>query len=240
MGKTANYILVIIISCCSLISLPCFAKVNAEDYDAFWLWSGVNSQPVLENANTIYLLSGQIVANYNQQTYFIKQGNPIKSLEKQQLWLVYRAHTLNWSDNVFNTLNKQLKKYHANGIEVVGIQIDFDVATKQLAEYVAFLNKVRQWLPSNYRLSITGLLDWGNNADITTINQLGTIVDEVVFQSYQGKNTITNYQQYLPKLKEITIPFKIGIIQYGAWQAPSFLTSNPNFKGYVVFLQNAD
>lgn len=240
MGKTANYLLVVIITCCSLISLPCSAKVNAEDYDAFWLWSGVNSQPVLENAKTIYLLSGQIVANYNQKTYFISQGNPIKSLKKQRLWLVYRAHTLNWSDDIFNTLTKQLKQWQANGIEVVGIQIDFDVATKQLAEYVAFLSRVRQWLPNNYQLSITGLLDWGSNADISTINQLATIVDEVIFQSYQGKNTIANYQQYLPKLAEITIPFKIGIIQYGTWQAPSFLVNKPNFKGYVVFLQNAD
>ena len=240
MGKTANYLLVVVIACWSLLSLPCLAKVTAEDYDAFWLWSGVNSQPVLENAKTIYLLSGQIVANYNQQTYFIQQGNPIKSLKKQQLWLVYRAHTLNWSDNIYKTLAKQLQQYQANGIKVVGIQIDFDVPTNQLAAYVNFLSQVRQWLAYDYQLSITGLLDWGNNADVTTINQLGSIVDEVVFQSYQGKNTITNYQQYLPKLEEITIPFKIGIIQYGIWQAPNFLTNKPNFKGYVVFLQNAD
>lgn len=239
MGKTATYLLVkLVITCLLLVSFPCFAKVKAEDYDAFWLWSGIHSQPVLNNATTIYLLRGQIVSNYNNKTHFISQGNPIYSLENQQLWLVYRAHTLNWSEEIFTTLSKQLKQWQSNNIKVIGIQIDFDVATNQLAEYIAFLTTIRHWLPKEYQLSITGLLDWGSNGDPVLINQLTNIVDEVVFQTYQGKHTISNYQQYLKNLQVITIPFKIGIIQNGEWQTPQYLEKNPNFKGYVVFLQN--
>lgn len=74
--------------------------------------------------------------------------------------------------------------------------------------------------------------------DPVLINQLTNIVNDVVFQTYQGKHTISNYQQYLKSLQVITIPFKIGIIQNGEWQAPQYLEKNPNFKGYVVFLQN--
>ena len=36
------------------------ARVDAEQYDAFWLWAGVNPQPVLATARTLYLLQGQI------------------------------------------------------------------------------------------------------------------------------------------------------------------------------------
>jgi len=39
-------------------------------------------------------------------------------------------------------------------------------------------------------------------------------------------------------LKRLALPFKIGIIQNGEWQAPADLESHPFFQGYVVFLQN--
>lgn len=241
MGKTTNHLLVSIITSWLLFChLPCFAKVNAKDYDAFWLWGGVRSQPVLDQAKTIYLLQGQIVSNYNGETHFIKQGNPIKSLNNQNLWIVYRAHTLNWTEDTFHILTKQLKQWRSNNIKVKGIQIDFDVATNKLPEYITFLTQVRQQLPNNYQLSITGLLDWGSNTDPSTINQLTPIINEVIFQTYQGRQTISDYQQYLKKLQTITIPFKIGIIQYGEWQRPTYLEKNPNFKGYVVFLQNSN
>ena len=235
MGKTAINLLVVYLC---FITLPCLANVEAEQYGSFWLWSGVKSQPVLQKAKTIYLLQGQIITNYRGNSHFIKQGNPITPLANQKLWLVYRAHSLNWSNNIFQTLAKQLNYWQTQGIEITGIQIDFDVPTQQLSTYISFLKFFRQWLPNHYKLSITGLLDWGNNADINTVNQLNTLVDEVVFQTYQGKQTIANYQQYLLKVQYIKIPFKIGLIQHGEWQAPPYLTSNPNFKGYIIFLQN--
>ena len=30
--------------------------VDAADYDAFWLWGGVQAQPVLRQARTLYVL----------------------------------------------------------------------------------------------------------------------------------------------------------------------------------------
>jgi hypothetical protein len=93
-------------------------------------------------------------------------------------------------------------------------------------------------LPADYQLSITGLLDWSANGDIEAINQLKNIVDEVTIQTYQGRKTIDNCNAYLPALKRLSLPFKIGLIQNGEWQAPEDLESSPWFQGYVVFLQN--
>lgn len=239
MGKTTNYLLVnLLLSGLLTVSFPCFAQVKAEQYDAFWLWSGVKAQPVLNKANTLYLLKGQIVSNYNNQTYFINQGNGVIKSQPQYLWLVYRTHTLAWTEDIYNTLIKQLTNWQQAGIAITGIQIDFDSATGQLDAYLTFLTTLRTKLPKQYKLSITGLLDWGKNADIATLNKFSGIADELVIQTYQGQKTITNYQQYLPPLTKLTIPFKIGLVQYGEWQAPKNLTTNPYFKGYVIFLQN--
>ncbi|MEY2926946.1 MAG: hypothetical protein RL367_1423, partial [Pseudomonadota bacterium] len=55
---------------------------------------------------------------------------------------------------------------------------------------------------------------------------------------YQGRHTILGYQAYLNKLDDLPMPFRIGLVQGGEWQAPPSLARNARFKGYVVFLVN--
>lgn len=217
------------------------AAVNAEDYDAFWLWGGVAAQPVLAQAQSLYLLQGQISSSRSEQhrrVNFVAQGMPVAKLPQREVWIVYRAHTLRWPEPVYEQLFGQIKRWRQAGSQVVGIQIDFDARTRYLSEYVEFLRELRQRLPQDYRLSITGLMDWSSHADAAVISELKGVVDEVVVQTYQGRHSIPDYAAYLPRLTRLGLPFKIGLIQGGEWQAPSNLHSNPWFKGYVVFLQN--
>jgi hypothetical protein len=165
---------------------------------------------------------------------------PVARLRKTNVWLVYRATTLHWTPEIVRTLVARLKRWQLSGNAVAGVQIDFDVKTRRLHEYVAFLRQLRSRLPAEYKLGITGLLDWSRNGDLEAVNQLGDIVDEVTFQTYQGRKTVADCYSYLPALKRLTVPFKIGLIQNGEWQAPENLGATPWFKGYVVFLQNED
>ena len=121
---------------------------------------------------------------------------------------------------------------------MVGIQIDFDARTQYLHEYADFLKDLRQRLPRDLRLSITGLMDWSSNADPAAIAQLNGVVDEVVVQTYQGRHSIPDYAAYLPRMNRLGLPFKIGLIQGGDWQEPEYLQESEWFRGYVVFLQN--
>jgi hypothetical protein len=215
--------------------------VKAEDYSSFWIWGGVKSQPVLSQARSLYILQGQVIEKkqqYKSKVMVIAQGMTVARLRKGKVWLVYRADTLHWTPEIVQTLILRLKHWRLSGNPVVGLQIDFDVRTRHLREYVVFLQQLRTRLPADYQLSITGLLDWSTNGDIEVINQLTNIVDEVTIQTYQGRKTITNYNTYLPALKRLTLPFKIGLVQNGEWQAPEYLESTPWFQGYVVFLQN--
>jgi hypothetical protein len=93
-------------------------------------------------------------------------------------------------------------------------------------------------LPADLRLSITGLMDWSSNANPAAIAQLKGVVDEVVVQTYQGRHSIPDYAAYLPRMNRLGLPFKIGLIQGGAWEAPGYLKDSEWFRGYVVFLQN--
>lgn len=217
------------------------STVDASKYDAFWLWSGVTPQPVLARARTVYVLQGQIEAERGDESRirFIAQGGTIPRMQKSDVWLAYRAHTLHWTPREYAILLAQLDRWQHAGNKVVGVQIDFDAHTLHLQEYVEFLKQFRRRLPSAYKLSITGLLDWSSRVDADQVDQLRGVVDEIVVQTYQGRHTIENYSAYLPRVSRLTLPFKIGVIQGGNWDAPTYLADSPWFRGYVVFLQNS-
>ena len=228
--------LLLALAACGQAEAP---QVNAGDYHAFWLWGGVRTQPVLQQAELLYLLQGEVKTRSGQGV-LVAQGLPPSRLKVPGLWLSYRVATLDWSAGVVRDLLRQRAAWQAYGNQVVGIQIDFDAATPKLADYARFLRQLRQQLPADCRLSITGLLDWGANGDLATLNGLSGVVDELVVQTYRGRHTVTDYQSYLPALQQLTLPFKLGLVQHGAWQPDWQRTfrRQPNYRGEVVFLVN--
>ncbi|WP_437882017.1 DUF3142 domain-containing protein [Pseudomonas sp. LRF_L74] len=215
--------------------------VDASDYDAFWLWSGVRPQPALANAKTLYIIQGQVDGPRragDPQARMIAQGMAIPRLSSGEVWVTYRAHTLDWSEDIYAILLAQLERWRRAGNPVVGVQIDFDAQTRHLDRYAAFLADLRQRLPRHYRLSITGLLDWGSNGDPAALNRLKDVIDEVVMQTYQGRRSIAEHHRYLPGISRLQLPYRIGLVQGGEWQAAKYLEDSPWFRGYVVFLLN--
>ncbi len=215
--------------------------VKAQDYDSFWLWAGVTPQPVLAHAKTVYILQGQVEIpdRGDRAVRMIAQGGAIGKIRNDELWLVYRAHTLRWSPAIYEQIFSRLKRWKAAGNAVKGVQIDFDSATRHLDEYAVFLKDFRTKLPQEQQLGITGLLDWSSETGIVGLNAMSGVVDEVILQTYQGRSTIPSYQGYLARTGALKLPFKIGLVQDGEWKAPDNLAGNRYFRGYVVFLKNA-
>ena len=214
-------------------------RVDAASYRQFWLWGAVKPQPVLRQAQRLYLLQGHI-SQQGEAVRLQPQGLPPSPLKVPELWLSYRVATLEWQPGVVRDLLRQRAAWQAKGNRVIGIQIDFDAATPKLASYADFLRGLRQQLPADCQLGITGLLDWGANGDVTTLNGLSGVVDELVVQTYRGRATVDHYAHYLPALRRLTLPFKLGLVQGGEWQ-PEWqrqFASQPNYRGEVVFLLN--
>lgn len=211
-------------------------RVDANNYDAFWLWAGVKPQPVLARATRIYLLQGQVEAR--EPVRFVSQRPAIPHVRGPEVWIVVRVETLRWPPPVYRRVLAQLARWRSAGNNVVGIQIDFDARTRHLEDYAAFLKDLRQRLPADCKLGITGLLDWSSNGDPKGLDALASAVDEVVLQIYQGRHVIPGYAGYLARLDRMKVPFRIGLLQGGEWRAPVGLAANSHFRGYVVFLQN--
>ncbi|MFM4985000.1 DUF3142 domain-containing protein [Aeromonas veronii] len=221
----------------STLAAPLKASVDASSYHAFWLWSATRHQPVLAQATTLYLHQGEIL-NRPSGPRFIKLGRAPTPLQTEQLWLVVRVNTLPLSADHKKLLVRLYQEWRKAGAKVTGIQIDFDAATRQLDRYATSLQQLRQVLPAECKLSVTGLLDWAKTGDVAQLNSLP--VDEIVIQTYQGKHTVPGYSSYLPAMRQLTIPFKVGLVQEGEWE-PSWqakLATSPHYRGEVVFLIN--
>jgi Protein of unknown function (DUF3142) len=223
---------------------PTPGVVRAADYDAFWLWAGVAPRPVLARARSLYLLRGQVSGPDGGvgPAHLIAQGGSTPHLRMTapggEAWIVYRAHTLDWTPAIYAQILAEWARWRAAGDPVVGIQIDFDAHTRHLSDYARFLTDLRARLPTDCRLSVTGLLDWSSQGDPTALAALSGVVDEVVLQTYQGRHTIVGYETYMARLDRVKAPFKIGLVEGGDWIAPASLAANPWFRGYVVFLTN--
>jgi hypothetical protein len=207
--------------------------VRADRYDSFWLWAGVSPPAALESAKTVYVLDGEIRQGAPR---FIPLRLSAPRTHEPEIWLVIRTDTMAWPEGAVEGVARRADGWARNGNRVVGVQIDFDARTRHLDEYAAFLKGVRQRLPTRYRLSITGLLDWSAHGDPRALEALQGTVDEVVLQTYQGRETIPGYEAYFDRLEDFDIPFRVGLVQGGRWIEPPSLARNPRFKGYVVFL----
>ncbi|AST78831.1 TPA: DUF3142 domain-containing protein [Citrobacter farmeri] len=213
--------------------------VTAREHPAFWLWSGVKASDELRAARTVYLHQGEVLVRA-KGVEFQRLGLPVSRLTFPSIWLTVRFTTLDVPDAIPARIVRLMQRWQAAGNQVVGLQVDFDAATHQLADYTHFLRALRQQLPPNFALGVTGLLDWAKTGDIATLNTLP--VDELVVQSYQGRRTVVNYQDYLPALTRLRIPFKLGLVQHGKRdsQAEAQLRTSPWYRGTVVFMLNPD
>lgn len=214
------------------------ARVDAAQYDAFWLWAGVKPQPVLDRAKTIYILEGEIRKGPTPRIERLRGSTP--RIKHADLWLVYRVETIKWGTDILPQIKSDLARWHRSSSRVVGVQIDFDAATRGLDGYAAFLKNLRAQLPTDTKLGITGLMDWSSRADPGGLKAIAPVVDEIIIQTYQGRETIPGYAAYLRQLDRLDIPYKLGIVQSGQWSAPAALADDPNFKGYVMFLLNPE
>ena len=210
--------------------------VNANHYDAFWLWAGVAPQPALAGARRVYLLEGEVKAG--DPARLVAQRPATPHVRGAKVWMVVRVQTLAWTPAVYRQVEAALGRWRAAGNDIAGVQIDFDARTHRLADYARFLSDLKRTLPAGCGLGVTGLLDWSSHADPAGLAALAGVVDEIVLQIYQGRHVIPGYAGYLTHLDNLKIPFRVGLLEGGDWTAPPGLEANPWFRGYVVFLRN--
>lgn len=235
----AQRLIAVLFALAAFTSAPAEPIVRAADYDAFWLWAGVRGRPGLEKAKSIYLLQGEIGADGAGSAQLKAQGAVEPGPHRPKLWLAYRVRSLEWTPEIVALIVRRLASWRAQKGEVAGIQLDFDASTRGLNAYSEFLRGLRQSLPADCALSVTGLMDWASRAAPEDLDALSGTVDEIVFQTYRGRATVDDIDAYVARLGRLHIPYRLGLSEGSTWSAPAGLADRPNFLGYVIFLRNA-
>lgn len=208
-------------------------RVDPADYDAFFLWAGVRPRDVLETARTVYLLAGEI--RHRDPDTFVRLRS-VPRVSFAEIWLTVRVERIDWSEAAYRAVLGELELWRAAGNRLAGLQIDFDAATRGLVNYAQFLGNLRERLPARCALSVTGLLDWSAGGDPAALAGLAGVVDEIVIQTYQGRNTIPGYESYFRSVARLGMPYRVALVEGGEWREPDELADDPGFLGYVVFL----
>ncbi len=191
--------------------------------------------PHLAEAETVYLLWGEVRRDDPAHVAVLRPEAPRTT--GPEIWLVIRAERLDWSEGVYRQLQAEAARWRGRGNRLAGVQVDFDAATLRLGTYAAFLRDLRRRLPADMKLSATGLMDWTTGAGSDDLDALAGVIDELVVQTYQGRSTIPGYRRYLPALERLALPYRLALIEGGAWEPPARLARDPDFMGYVVFLK---
>ncbi len=226
-----------VLSLCLISWIGYSARQEATDY---WAWDpSVHLSRVLQHAGKLYLLEGEWL-QHGGVVDFQRRGFPPANASDHPIVLVYRLEAMQWEERLQRHIQQDIDAFEAKGNHLWGIQLDFDAATEKLGAYAVLLQQVRAWLPPNYHLSITGLLDWGSQGRLDALNALQNVVSEVVFQTYQGRHPLKDCPQYLARLSKraITVPFKVGLVEHGDYDPGTLaeVTRHPFYRGNVVFL----
>lgn len=121
----------------------------------------------------------------------------------------------------------QIKAAESQGVKVIGVQLDFDVATRLLPKYAEIIKGIRRtdskFQGKSFFFTITGLMSWLGTRGL---DEVAHEVDFMVPQAYEGETGLTVDEmkpvfdpdllaRQIPKAERLSCPYWIGIPAYG-------------------------
>ncbi|MCE2950978.1 MAG: DUF3142 domain-containing protein [Alphaproteobacteria bacterium] len=201
-----------------------------------WVWAGITVKDV-PATGILYLYQGHVTQKNGALSY-TKHGLYPHALARD-LFLVYRlTKPLPAPEDLAAIFHHHQSKWTQSDTRVLGIQLDFDAATKDLAVYAQYLRDLRRHVRAPSKISITGLGDWITSAPRAAQGDLMDACDEIVFQLYQERAPLPHIETFFKKLVPFNRPFKVGLLANANSQRYSnILVQLSHCQGVVLFHQ---
>lgn len=206
---------------------------------AFWSWrtkaptdDEMRSAFAATNAKILFLRAGQL----DLADGGVKRIRPVSGAlpKASELHLVYngtrkllsefeRTDSGTLAGVVAETYRSDISRAREENVEVAGLQLDLDVPTRLLPRYAELLRRLREQLPPDTALSITGLPTWADS------NQIYGVLEAVDFwipQCYGAKiptrideqipiSSAKEVERTIAKIRKLEKPFYAGLSAYG-------------------------
>jgi hypothetical protein len=205
---------------------------------AFWAWR-TNAPSEAEiakaftatQAQTLFLRAGQFdLINGESRRIRPVSGQLPAMVEVHLVYNATRDFLRGWEQlepsalavSVADTFRADSVRANNHHTHIVGLQLDFDAPTRLLPQYAKTLQRLRELLPPNIKLSITGLPTWANSSNL---NAVLAAVDFWIPQCY-GTNIPTYLSQRIPisspadvartirQMRQLDKPFYAGLSAY--------------------------
>ena len=205
---------------------------------AFWAWrvnvpneADIDAAFTATKAKTLFLRAGQI--DFEKGEFKRIQAVKGKFPRALDLHLVYNGTRKfltefenldleNFAKSFAGIYQEDLAQADQDQATIAGIQLDLDVPTRLLPRYAQALTKLKDLLPPNIKLSITGLPTWANSSDIHSVL---SVVDFWIPQCYGTEipNRITkqipisspnNVARIINNIRQLKKPFYAGLSAY--------------------------
>jgi hypothetical protein len=221
----------------SLTAPVSFAKQRAHERGSYWIWAGIDV-PKESRTKNLFVYQGAFLKT-NKGIAFARKGLYPYRLRAHEVHLVFRLYTLDTGEQFKNTILMIISHWERKKTAIRGIQLDFDSPTGKLERYSLFLKQVRAWLPPHYALTITGLGDWLLLDRPALLHALSACTDGIVFQLYSGRRYVPGLESYVAKLRQLDIPFKVGLLpgRENNRRIMDTLRRNPHYRGSIYFIQ---
>jgi len=159
----------------------------------FWLWEGYSAIPPWKGdpLDVIFLQVGSMGPRERGQPYWVSAypGIPANLPPAREYWLVFRYEQQGIPDPeiapyVADAVTDLRLSAQRQQLKIAGIQLDIDCPTARLHDYARLIHSLREYLPGEYQISITALLDWFREG--TAVGDVIREADEFVPQFYDG------------------------------------------------------
>ena len=210
---------------------PDVKNTDSQENIEHWIWQHQHLN-LAKSSSGLVIMQGEYQLN-DGQVIFIKKGvAPSYIKGSTPVRLLFRAYQLPPIDVFIKHIDYLIYHWKLAGTEVVGVQIDYDSPSQQLAQYRQYVSKLSERYGS-YFMSITGLASWLAD-NMNGLNQFAGVIDYVAIQFYQFEQPIPQVEQYIKRLAELKTPYKIGVTNHVNFARLTFPANN-YFIGKIIF-----
>ena len=206
---------------------------------AYWSWrTRVPSQAELEesfaptHAKTLFLRAGQFeikgagiqrIRSVNGSLPPRVETHLVYNATRKFLGEFERLDIPSTAKAIADTYREDLARANGDRANIRGFQLDFDVPSRLLPNYALLIESLRQTLPRDTQISITGLPSW------TASNDIALVLDKVDFwiPQFYGGALPTHASERIPiaspadvarstaRVRQLGKPFYAGLSAYG-------------------------
>ncbi len=207
---------------------PFAAPASAAPTSGVYIWQRVwmpAHVDALKNSRTLFSELRVLAAQQHPREGWIDAHVDLAALKsdgravRPVIRLDGRLPTLN-ADAIATSAHDTILAWRAAGVNVDGVEIDFDCASPRLADYAKLLAAIRKKLPNDVTLSITALPAWIGATGLASVLAQS---DEAVLQVHavsdpkHGLFDAKQARQWIDAFaKQAAKPFRVALPAYGS------------------------